>query len=259
MVKAWLALSDNSGIATDAFSFLVTKGVPEFDSTEAFKMQAQIVNEQGRFADSYEWKMICGLYLAEGGETHLTFGNFKINDETSIKPMKKAGAFAYYFVDDLSFEPLTDFNMGECGLGFPIGANTEEVELTTTRFFQDLSLPQLINGKPFTFDGFYFEFDKYDILDSNYRYLDSLLFMLEENPTFTMEVVGHTDDVGSDSYNERLSKNRALAVVQYFIDEGINKKRISYSYFGATKPVATNTSAEGRQQNRRVEFVIQRE
>jgi outer membrane protein OmpA-like peptidoglycan-associated protein len=67
---------------------------------------------------------------------------------------------------------------------------------------------------------------------------------------------GHTDNLGDDDANMILSKNRSEAVKQYLISQGISESRIKVNYFGETKPIADNNTSEGRQKNRRVEFVI---
>ena len=259
VIRLFAAMSENSGIATDAFEFLLTDKYPEIDSSELDDIKPQVINEPGNFADRYTWKKICGMYLAEGGERYITMGNFNTN-KNSAASMKRvtesAGEFAYYFIDDFTIEPLNDSNMTECGAGIPLV--TEDENITPTRYFQDLDLPELLNDEPFTFQGFYFEFDKYEILDTNYFFLDSLVDLLIENEDLKLQVEGHTDDVGSNSYNDRLSKNRAVAVVEYLISTGIDKKRIKMSYYGATRPVATNGTPEGRQLNRRCEFILKR-
>src|SRR5215471_10105159 len=75
-------------------------------------------------------------------------------------------------------------------------------------------------------------------------------------PSLHLEVEGHTDSVGSDEYNQQLSEKRAEAVRDYFIQQGIPDGAIVFRGFGKTKPVASNDTPEGRQQNRRVELVI---
>ncbi len=71
-----------------------------------------------------------------------------------------------------------------------------------------------------------------------------------------MEVSGHTDNVGSASFNKRLSKQRALAVKNYLVSKGVEQDRIVAVGYGFEKPVASNDTPEGRQQNRRVEMKI---
>jgi len=72
----------------------------------------------------------------------------------------------------------------------------------------------------------------------------------------TIEVRGHTDAKGSDSYNLRLSENRAKSVVDYLVSKGVNPKRLKYKGYGKSIPIDTNETEEGRSKNRRVEFKI---
>ena len=76
-----------------------------------------------------------------------------------------------------------------------------------------------------------------------------------------MEILGHTDNVGTDAYNQKLSEKRAQAVVDYLVEKGIDLNRIPAKGFGESHPVTGNDTPEGRQLNRRVEikFVNNRE
>lgn len=100
-----------------------------------------------------------------------------------------------------------------------------------------------------------FDFDKSTIKEESKPYLDQLAHVLIEID-MDVEVKGHTDDKGSDEFNMKLSKDRALAVVYYLLDKGVSKDRISYSYYGERLPLTTNSTPEGRQKNRRVEFEL---
>ena len=73
----------------------------------------------------------------------------------------------------------------------------------------------------------------------------------------TLTIVGHTDNVGSDAYNQKLSEQRAAAVAQYFESKRVNPVRLAVSGKGETAPVASNASDSGRQQNRRVEIYVE--
>jgi outer membrane protein OmpA-like peptidoglycan-associated protein len=79
---------------------------------------------------------------------------------------------------------------------------------------------------------------------------------LDENPKMRIRLNGHTDNEGADADNMTLSDRRAVAVRQYLIDKGIVAERLEAKGFGETMPIATNDSPEGRQQNRRTEFVV---
>jgi outer membrane protein OmpA-like peptidoglycan-associated protein len=76
------------------------------------------------------------------------------------------------------------------------------------------------------------------------------------HPGLTLEVEGHTDSVGGDEYNQRLSENRASAVRDFLVGQGLSSTAITAKGFGKTQPVADNSTAAGRQRNRRVEIVV---
>ncbi|HRF39597.1 MAG TPA: OmpA family protein, partial [Saprospiraceae bacterium] len=85
--------------------------------------------------------------------------------------------------------------------------------------------------------------------------LDRLQNLLKAEPALRLQINGHTDNVGSDAANQRLSELRAKAVCDYLILGGIAPERLRYKGFGETMPVAPNDTEEGRRRNRRTEFV----
>jgi outer membrane protein OmpA-like peptidoglycan-associated protein len=87
--------------------------------------------------------------------------------------------------------------------------------------------------------------------------LDKLVDFLNQYPDRKVVIEGHTDDVGSLEMNQTLSQNRADAVRSYLMQQGIESRRITAAGMGETQPVADNLSASGRQQNRRVEVIIE--
>ncbi|MBR0568801.1 OmpA family protein [Azoarcus sp. L1K30] len=86
--------------------------------------------------------------------------------------------------------------------------------------------------------------------------LDKIAGTLNEHPNATVNVVGHTDSVGSDAYNQKLSLDRALSVTTYLQGRGISGARLSAVGQGESMPIADNATAEGRAQNRRVEMFV---
>jgi outer membrane protein OmpA-like peptidoglycan-associated protein len=76
------------------------------------------------------------------------------------------------------------------------------------------------------------------------------------HPGLRLDVEGHTDSVGGDDYNQRLSEQRGAAVAGYLTEQGMPAASVTSKGFGKTQPVASNDTAAGRQQNRRVELVI---
>lgn len=110
-----------------------------------------------------------------------------------------------------------------------------------------------------TFDensGVYFATNKYDINTASQETLDKLVGVFKEYPETNIMVVGHTDSSGADEYNLTLSKNRATAVSNYLINNGISSSRITTHWFGEAQPISDNTTPEGRAKNRRVNIAV---
>ena len=102
----------------------------------------------------------------------------------------------------------------------------------------------------------FFDFDKYTLRSESFAELNRLAEFLEEQGSINIQIAGHTDNVGADTYNMELSRKRAQSVANYIIKKGIAKERVTVTPFGETKPRDTNETKEGRQNNRRVEFTI---
>ena len=101
-----------------------------------------------------------------------------------------------------------------------------------------------------------FAFDSYELTLGSQEQLDRLVKLLKEYPKYNLHVNGHTDSIGSDAYNDRLSLNRASSVVNYMIRQGISPSRLSYEGFGERYPIESNGTEYGRHINRRVEFEL---
>jgi outer membrane protein OmpA-like peptidoglycan-associated protein len=103
----------------------------------------------------------------------------------------------------------------------------------------------------------HFDFDKSGIRPDAVPVLDEAVQLLKEDPAVPVLVQGHTDSVGSDAYNVKLSVRRADAVKEYLVSHGIATSRLRAEGLGESQPVASNDTAEGRQQNRRVELHVE--
>ncbi|HJQ85575.1 MAG TPA: OmpA family protein [Candidatus Binatia bacterium] len=100
-----------------------------------------------------------------------------------------------------------------------------------------------------------FDFDRASLKPSGRDVLDGAVKTMRDNPTLSVVIEGHTDSVGSDAYNERLSERRANAVKDYLVRQGISSSRITTRGYGESRPVASNDTEEGRAQNRRAEII----
>jgi outer membrane protein OmpA-like peptidoglycan-associated protein len=101
-----------------------------------------------------------------------------------------------------------------------------------------------------------FETGKSIILSTSFNSLNKIVELMNKKTDFKLLIEGHTDDVGQEESNLILSQNRAIAVQNYLIGRGINYNRITSRWYGETKPIADNSTEEGRQKNRRVELMI---
>jgi outer membrane protein OmpA-like peptidoglycan-associated protein len=120
------------------------------------------------------------------------------------------------------------------------------------RDFQLVTLRMVV-----TLHGIYFDFDRATIKPESRSAIEDAAEILIQNPTIKVEIQGHTDSVGSDKYNQRLSEKRAQAVVDYLVKEtGIDSRRLTAKGYGESRPVADNKTESGRALNRRVEFLI---
>jgi len=115
---------------------------------------------------------------------------------------------------------------------------------------------EVVIGERIVLNNVLFDFDKYDLRPESIKELDNWVKFLTNNPTLKIEISGHTDNKGTSEYNKILSKNRAKAVQDYFIEKGISKDRMKCKGYGFDQPIATNQTDEGRQKNRRTEIKI---
>lgn len=102
----------------------------------------------------------------------------------------------------------------------------------------------------------FYETNKYNLKPESKAELTKLVEFMTKNSKIKIEISGHTDNVGTQAYNQNLSENRAKTVYEYLITNGVEKERVSYKGYNFSKPVATNDTEEGRAENRRTEFKI---
>ncbi len=101
-----------------------------------------------------------------------------------------------------------------------------------------------------------FDFDSAVVKAESYPIIDELVDLMYSWPKLKFDIHGHTDNVGSQEYNQNLSEKRAKAVYDLLIAKGVDEKRLRYRGFGFARPIASNATAEGRAINRRTEFII---
>lgn len=136
-----------------------------------------------------------------------------------------------------------------------LAARTREAD-ELRRQIAELNAKQTERGLVVTLGDVLFETGKADLKSGATANLGKLAGFLNQQPERALVIEGHTDSVGSDSYNQVLSQNRADSVKAFLLSQGVESNRITTVGKGESTPVASNDSASGRQMNRRVEIVI---
>ncbi|HMJ69018.1 MAG TPA: OmpA family protein [Cyclobacteriaceae bacterium] len=162
---------------------------------------------------------------------------------------------------------------GEYKIALPAGKNyaflaqkdgfyalSESINLKDLKGYEevkkDLYLTPVEAGQTIRLNNIFFDTNKSDLKPESSQELDRVVVMLSGSQTMTLEVDGHTDNVGEDGYNVKLSQARAEAVVKYLIAKGVKTAALTSKGFGKGKPITTNQTEAGRAVNRRVEFTI---
>jgi outer membrane protein OmpA-like peptidoglycan-associated protein len=139
-----------------------------------------------------------------------------------------------------------------------IGKN---IDLTEIKEFKeidgdDLKLVAIKEGEKVPLNNIFFEYAKATLRSESFPELDRIAETLKSNVSLTIEIQGHTDNVGSNESNLKLSQDRAESVRSYLLSKKLPANRVTSLGFGETRPIASNDTEEGKSQNRRVEFVI---
>ncbi|UII23010.1 OmpA family protein [Fulvivirga ligni] len=198
----------------------------------------------------------------------------KVVDKNTLEPIPTSELVVYNKEMDLAeWHPSTD-NTGIFDFIIPKGhtyeisgqaenylsVETHQIDLSTV--FEDEKLEYVIHmtpievGERIPLDNIYFDFDKATLRSESIPQLDKVFKFMEDNPSVVIQLDGHTCSLGSANYNQKLSEDRARSVMEYIVNKGIKKKRISSLGFGEANPIASNDTESGRVKNRRVEFVI---
>lgn len=121
---------------------------------------------------------------------------------------------------------------------------------------KDYSLKKMTTGAKIVVQNILFNSGNSTLKGESFRELDKLASLLMDNNNIRIEVSGHTDNVGGSAINKKLSKARALSVMNYLVSKGVEQSRVEYEGYGFDEPIAPNTTEDGRAQNRRVEIKV---
>ncbi|MCB0640623.1 MAG: OmpA family protein [Phaeodactylibacter sp.] len=215
-----------------------TKEKIDIPTDERLDLVPQIYAEKIVEIRNNNWTKISGYFTATEESEFLILGNFAHDLNTLHQdPPGENLNYAYYYLDDILVKKIPPI------LPVPIKED-------------DLTRIDLEEGDVIKIKDLYFEFDEWELHPRSYVELRKLLSLMNANPDMVIQISGHTDSIGPDDYNRYLSRKRAKSVVLYLMENGISPARLLYKGYGSSQPVATNSTPEGRQLNRRVEFQI---
>jgi len=250
-VTFYLSMADSSSYAIKEIGFMTTsKEYNSFHSKtninartiaeRALNMKYHPIIKLQYLEDSKDWTKISFTYKAEGFEKYFSIGNFNSNAQTEkSKIPSKSGSLSYYYIDDVSIEPI------------------EKGESESSNIPKNEDKSQEIEAnKIYSFKNVLFNIDKAELLKPSITELDNLFEYLSKKTNLKIEIYGHTDNSGIEKRNRELSQQRAKAVADYLILQGLDKSKIQTFGYGSTKPISDNTTEKGRAENRRVEFKL---
>ena len=205
---------------------------------------------------------LCDYFTADGGEQYVTAGRFTgpENMNPILREKYLQGLFglekaSYYIFDNIELFEIQDTLECSCKL------ETDQINPIEIKpkVIYETDLNKLKLGIPVILENVNFEFDKYNLLPSSEDILTTLLNYLQGNPEIKISIEGHTDDIGTEQYNDLLSINRAKSVYNWLINKGIDSTRLGFTGFGKSRPIFNEKDVEHRALNRRVEVRIIKE
>lgn len=186
---------------------------------ENFKMTPDFFFYENRPVEDYsEWTKVSHKYIAKGWEKYFLIGSYGL-----IK-----------YPSSISIDNITVRK-----------ASKNKINIENTKI-----------GEAIVLENISFELNSSKLTDSSFPTLNQLVELFNSYPNLIIEIAGHTDNVGDNELNLKLSENRAKSVADYLISEGVEPKQVQSKGYGETFAIGDNTTEEGREKNRRVEFKI---
>lgn len=161
--------------------------------------------------------------------------------------------------DFLAVMPLgTDYSFNVDAEGYLFNSQRFELKESTGAkpYEVEILLEKIKIGSKVTMQNIFFDTNKFDLLPPSVIELNFLIELLNTNSAVEIEIEGHTDNVGDEKLNQKLSENRAKAVLEFLVKNGIDKRRLTFKGYGESNPKSDNSTEEGKKQNRRTEFKI---
>lgn len=202
---------------------------------------------------------LCDYFTAKGGEKVLTIGRFIKKEDLSVtvkdsfpKSLFNLDQSSYYLIDRVELLEIHDSLECNCRTiidKLPLTLKQPDTVLLKHPHHYN----ELKEGKAVVLNNVNFDFDSYILLESSEDELNSFYQFLNDNSLLRFNINGHTDNIGTDEYNQDLSIKRAKSVYNWLINKGIQPSQLEYQGFGKKQPLVNSTDDKSRAINRRVE------
>ena len=270
----------------------ITKGNPQLQAFttpailqiwggEAYCHQKELL-DQSEVVENTEWKRFDFEFMPKSNITYLELeayykvpnpfpynGNILLDNASHITimpcPAEKAKYDAYLKKRDQQFEEkerkrLTQNTTSPNELKTPPKKQTVITATPTpnksNKILKELDHNKVKVGQTIKIEKLFFAADSATINSSSFAVLDEVYDFLKSNPKITIEIGGHTNNIPTNNYCDKLSTNRAKAVRDYILSKGISEDRVTYKGYGKRMPISSNATKDGRALNQRVEIKI---
>ena len=256
-VSMFVSLAENSIYYSNRMGFYFSEKRINQKNSDVIGVTPTINNNPNTYLNNYQdWVLISDTITFTNSFKYLTIGNFFDNSNTERKKLKIKNKLrtnfyennTYYYIDDVSVLPISSARECACAV---VQDTTNVLAVAPLIKHDSISV-----GKTLVLTSVYFNNNSSELLAVSYAELTLLVSYLQAHSSLTIAISGHTDDIGKEESNQLLSTARAQAVANYLIQHGILATRISCKGYGSSQPLQSNTTDEGRAQNRRVEFII---
>lgn len=233
-----------------------SRGVSE-SNTDIFRVRLPIIRSmepwvivKGKIVDARTGKGVGARIIYERLPDGIELGAAESNPETGEYEIRLPGGSLYGVraeaIDKISENQNLDLR------------NVARDQIIENKNFEldPINLSAVEDNVTITLNNIFFDFDQATLKQESYPELNRIISLMNERTQMQIEIAGHADATGPEAYNLKLSQRRASAVATYLTSKGIVQSRIAVVFHGEKKPVASNSTPDGRRRNRRVEFKI---
>jgi len=256
-----IVLSKTSKYASNGIGMYISEKKPKDKDFQAFAMTPQIRNERNKiYEDQHAWSKVCGVYIATGNERYIAIGNFTddadMSDKRDFLKKRKLKEFpqlqvveAYYYIDEVSLINLEELDVCACDDEDDGGNQMKVVYSTSQSDDMDLDDADLLELKNIYFN-------KNATTPSSAGTIREVIEILKANQDLNVEITGHMDKVEDRDNLNDLSIERAEAVYNYLVKNGIDASRLSKKGVKSAQPQDESGTQASLAKNRRVSFKV---